>query len=249
MSTHSEIPEDVAALITAHALGALESDQAELAERHIAASDACRRAYEDALETSAALALAVADSEPPIDLRDRIVAAARAERSRNAPVRPLKAVAPRRRPRLAGLLTPSGGFALAGVAAAVVFALIAVSQHNSASSARDRQEALVSILSAKDARVVPLASSTGGQASGRVIVSQGRAALISSLGAAPSGRTYQAWGFPAGGGKPVPLPTFSRKGAVVILNGVGSYTKLAVTVEPSGGSQVPSSAPVAAASL
>jgi anti-sigma-K factor RskA len=249
MSTHSEIPEDVAALITAHALGALEPDQAELAERHIAASDACRRAYEDALETSAALALAVADSEPPIDLRDRIVAAARAERSRNAPVRPLKAVAPRRRPRLAGLLTPSGGFALAGVAAAVVFALIAVSQHNSASSARDRQEALVSILSAKDARVVPLASSTGGQASGRVIVSQGRAALISSLGAAPSGRTYQAWGFPAGGGKPVPLPTFSRKGAVVILNGVGSYTKLAVTVEPSGGSQVPSSAPVAAASL
>ena len=51
MSTHSEIPEDVAALITAHALGALEPDQSELAERHIAASDACRRAYEDALET------------------------------------------------------------------------------------------------------------------------------------------------------------------------------------------------------
>ena len=57
MSTHPEIPEDVAALISAHALGVLEPDQAELAERHIAASDACRRAYEDALETAAALAL------------------------------------------------------------------------------------------------------------------------------------------------------------------------------------------------
>jgi anti-sigma-K factor RskA len=249
MSTHSEIPEDVAALITAHALGALDPDQAELAERHIAASDACRRAYEDALETSAALALAVTGSEPPAGLRDRIVAAARAEGMPAVPAPRLEAVAPRRRSRFAGLLTPSGGFALAGVAAAVVFALIAVSQHNSASSARDRQDALVSILSAKDARVVLLASSTGGQASGRVIVSQGRAALISSLAAAPSGHTYEAWGFPSGGGKPVPLPTFSRKGAVVILNGVDSYTKLAVTVEPSGGSQTPSSAPVAAASL
>jgi anti-sigma-K factor RskA len=246
MSTHPEIPEDVAALITAHALGVLEPDQAELAERHIAASDACRRAYEDALETSAALALAVTGSEPPAGLRDRIVAAARAEGLPAAPA--LRAVAPRRRARFAGLLTPSGGFALAGVAAAVVFGLIAVAQHNSASSARDRQEALVSILSAKDARVVPLASSTGG-ASGRVIVSQGRAALISSLAPAPSGHTYEAWGFPSGGGKPVPLPTFSRKGAVVILDGVDSYTKLAVTVEPSGGSQTPSSAPVAAASL
>lgn len=249
MSTHSEIPEDVAALITAHALGALEPDQSELAERHIATSDACRRAYEDALETSAALALAVADGEPPADLRGRIVAAARAERSQDSPVRSLRAVAPRRRSRFAGLLTPSGGFALVGVAAAIVFALIAVSQHNSASSARDRQEALVAILSGTDARVVPLASSSGGQASGRVIVSQGRAALISSLAAAPAGRTYQAWGFPSGGGEPVPLPTFSRKGAVVILNGVGGYSKVAVTVEPSGGSQAPTSAPLAAASL
>jgi anti-sigma-K factor RskA len=248
MSTHSEIPDDVAALITAHALGALDSEQSELAERHIAASDACRRAYEDALETSAVLALAVADSEPPADLRDRIVAAARAERSEAAPARTLRAVAPRRRSRFAGLLTPSGGFALAGVAAAIVFALIAVSQHDSASSARSERAALVAILSAKDARVVPLAT-RGGQASGRLIVSPGRAALVSSLAAAPSGRTYQAWGIPSRGGKPVPLPTFSRPGAVVIVNGVGSYAKLAVTVEPSGGSQAPSSAPVAAAVL
>ena len=118
-----KIPEEVAALISAHALGALDADQAALAERHIAASDDCRRAYEDALETAAALALAVADSEPPADLRDRIVAAARAERP---PVVEEKAAAPRRTFRLAGLLTPSTGFAVIGVAAAIVFALIAV---------------------------------------------------------------------------------------------------------------------------
>ena len=67
MSGHPPIPDDVAALISAHALGALDPDQAELAEKHIAASDDCRRAYEDALETAAALALAVVDSEPPAE--------------------------------------------------------------------------------------------------------------------------------------------------------------------------------------
>jgi anti-sigma-K factor RskA len=244
MSNHPEIPADVAALISSYALGVLEPDQAELAEQHIAASDACRRAFEDALETSAALALCVADSEPPGDLRDRIVGAALAERPRPVPAR----AAPGIRERLGRLLTPSGGFALAGIAAAVVFALIAVGQYNSASSARDRQAALVSILASSDARVVPLKAADG-SASGRVIVAKGRAALISSLGAPPSGRTYQAWGLPAGGGKPVPLPTFSRKGAVVILDHVERYGKLALTVEPSGGSQVPSQAPFAAATL
>jgi anti-sigma-K factor RskA len=244
VSPQPQIPDDVAALISAHALGALEPDQAALAEEHIAASDACRRAYEDALETAAALALAVADSEPPAELRGRILAAARAERAPLA-----KPAAPKRRFRLAGLLTPSSGFAVIGVAAAIVFALIAVSQHDSANSARDRQEALVAILSAPDARVVALTPSGGGAPSGRVIVSAGRAALVSSLRPAPSGRTYQAWGLPAGGGAPVPLPTFSRAGAVVLLDGVGKYAKVAVTVEPSGGSKAPTTKPFAVASL
>jgi anti-sigma-K factor RskA len=81
------------------------------------------------------------------------------------------------------------------------------------------------------------------------VVSQGRAALISSLGSPPAGRTYQAWGIPDGGGAPVPLPTFSKPGSVLILNDVGDYKQLAVTVEPSGGSKAPSGAPIAAARL
>jgi anti-sigma-K factor RskA len=236
------IPDDVAALISAHALGALEPDQAELAERHIAASDDCRRAYEDALETAAALAMAVADSEPPAELRGRIVAAARAERRRVEP-------APRRKFRLTGLLTPSTGFAVIGVAAAIVFALIAVSQHSSASNARDDQQALVAILAAPDAHVVPLKAAAGGASGGRMIVSQNRAALVSSLRNPPPGRVYQAWGLRPGGASPVPLPTFSGDGDVVILDDVGSYDGVGVTVEPSGGSQKPSSAPFAVATL
>ena len=104
MSTHPRIPDDVAALISAHALGALEPDQAALAEQHIAASDDCRRAYEDALEMAAALAMAVADSEPPADLRDRILAAARAEGTPAA--QPAAKPSPVPPAPVAGLLTP-----------------------------------------------------------------------------------------------------------------------------------------------
>jgi anti-sigma-K factor RskA len=248
MSSHPPIPDDVAALISAYALGALDPDQAALAEKHIASRDDCRRAYEDALETAAALALAVADSEPPAELRDRILAAARAERAPAAKPVPAPA-APRRGLRLAGLLTPSTGFAVLGIAAAVVFALIAVSQHDTASTARDREDALVAILSAPDARVVPLKSTAGGTQGGRVIVSRDRAALVSSLPRPPAGRTYQAWGLRGGGKSPVPLPTFSGGRAVLILDGVRKYHGVAVTVEPSGGSRRPSSAPLAVASL
>jgi anti-sigma-K factor RskA len=252
MSTPSRIPEDVAALITAYALGVLEDAEAASAEAQIAADDDCRRAYEDALETAAALALAVDDREPPAGLRERIVAAAQAEAGsaselQDAARRP----APGRswRQRLGGLLTPSGGFALAGVAAAIVLALVAVAQHGSADRARDRQAALVSILAAPDARVVEIAPLAGGDAGGRVVVSQDRAALISSLGRPASGRTYQAWGIPADGGAPVPLPTFSETGSVLILEDVGRYKQVAVTLEPSGGSQVPTTTPFAAATI
>ncbi len=188
----------------------------------------------------------MADSEPPADLRDRIVAAARAERP---PVAAAKAAAPRRKFRLAGLLTPSTGFAVIGVAAAIVFALIAVSQHDSAANAKEHQQALVAILSAPDAHVVPLKSAAGGPAGGRMIVSKNRAALVSSLQSAPAGHTYQAWGLRPGGASPVPLPTFSGDGDVVILDDVGQYDGVGVTVEPSGGSQKPSAAPFAVATL
>src|SRR4051812_21724749 len=204
MSAHSNIPEDVAALITAHALGALDADQAELAERHIAASDDCRRAYEDALDTAAMLALAVTDSEPPADLRGRILAAARAEGAEAAPA--LREVTPRRRSRLAGWLTPSTGFAVLGVAAAIVFALVAVSQHDSANSARDREQALAALIAAPGARVVPMLPSGGGGAGGRGAGAEGRAAPPGGGQTTPGRRPRPARGLPPPGGGPGPPP-------------------------------------------
>ena len=82
-----------------------------------------------------------------------------------------------------------------------------------------------------------------------MIVSNGRAALVSSLQRPPAGPHLPGLGPAPGGAAPVPLPTFSRGGAVLILSGVGNYAGVGVTVEPSGGSQQPSSAPFVVASL
>ena len=72
-----ELPLETAALLSAHALGALDPDEADEAERLIAVSPACRRAFEEALETAAAIALATEPVEPSPELRERILAAAR----------------------------------------------------------------------------------------------------------------------------------------------------------------------------
>jgi anti-sigma-K factor RskA len=71
---------DEGALVAAHALGALEPEEAAAAERLVATSPACRALFGETLETAAALALATASAAPPPSLRERILAAARRER-------------------------------------------------------------------------------------------------------------------------------------------------------------------------
>jgi anti-sigma factor RsiW len=79
-----DLPAEIAALLSAHALGALDPDEAVEAERLIAGSEKCRRAFEEALETATAIALAIEPVEPPPELRGRIVAAVRGLRDDGA---------------------------------------------------------------------------------------------------------------------------------------------------------------------
>ena len=232
---NDRIPEDVAELISAHALGVGDTLDAQRAERHIARSEACRRAYEDALETASALALIADEAEPPAALRERILVAARAELP---PPRPALAVARRR--RSFAFLSPSRGLALAGCAAALVATVIAVDQNRAAG----RNDKLVSVLASADARSLELGSA------GRLVVARKGVVLVSRLGRAASGRTYQAWALSASGDA-VSLGTFAGgSGATVVLpeSARGAAT-IAITNEPSGGSPQPTSKPLAAAQL
>ncbi|MFN0156248.1 MAG: hypothetical protein ACKVUT_17880 [Gaiella sp.] len=74
------VTEEDAALLTAHALGVLDAEEALLADRLIASSEACAALFEEALETAALLAVAVEEVAPDPALRERILDAIRRER-------------------------------------------------------------------------------------------------------------------------------------------------------------------------
>ena len=169
MSTHSNIPEDVAALISAHALGVLEPDQAALAERaHRRERRLPPRLRGRARDGGGARAgrgrQRAAGRPARAHRRGRAGRAHRVRaRARRAPA-PAPPLAPRRPAHAVGRLRAS-----LGVAAAIVFALVAVSQHDSADErARPRGGARRPSSRAPDARVVPMPPSGGGAAGGRV---------------------------------------------------------------------------------
>ena len=126
--------EELEVLVSAHALDALEPGEADAVQAHLAGCASCRAAFDEALETAAALALSVPGAEPPADLRDRILTVARAT-PQEAP-EPVAAVAapvdrkPRR--RFTEIFTPSRNFAAAFAIAAVLFGVLFLSERDRA---------------------------------------------------------------------------------------------------------------------
>jgi anti-sigma-K factor RskA len=223
-------------LIPAHALDALEADDAVQLEAHIESCPECRRELDELRETTALLAFATDPVEPPASLRAAIL---------DAVAEPVPARA-RPRVRLAFL---RGAFAgtLAGAAIALVIGIALHNQLDNARSSRDTQRSAVSALLQPGSQVEKLK----GSVQGAVVRNGGTSKLVLlDLPEPASGRTYEAWLIGADK-KPAPAGTFSGgKTVLVSLAGNAASTQtVAITVEPAGGSQAPTSAPVASASF
>jgi anti-sigma-K factor RskA len=224
-------------LIPAHALDALETDDVRLLEEHVATCDTCRRELDELRETTALLAFATDPVEPPAHLRAAILDAV----AESAP----SAVQPRR-VRLAFL---RGAFAgtLAGAAIALVIGIALHGQLSDARDTRDAQSAIVSNLLRPGSQVQQLS----GNVQGAVVRNgAGGKLVLVDLPQPASGRTYEAW-LIGSDQKPVPAGTFGGGKAVVVpLDGdAGGAKTVAITVEPDGGSQAPTTQPVASAKL
>jgi anti-sigma-K factor RskA len=217
-------------LTPGYALDALDETERAAYEAHLATCEQCRDELARMQDTVGTLAYAVSSPAPPAELRDRIVAQARAERGNVVPFRP------RRR------LT----YALGAVAAAAAVVALAVGLWAaSLSDDLDQQRSVVSILADPQARQVPM---QGGD--GRVVVTDsGDAALVTSVPAAPAGKTYEVWVFE--GDTPRRAGTFEGDDAhdvVRLTRPVPAGAKIAVTVEADGGVDAPTSPPVMSAS-
>ncbi|WP_329126665.1 anti-sigma factor [Streptomyces sp. NBC_01465] len=236
-------------LTGAYALHALSDEEREEFERHLGDCAACALEVQELSATAARLGLAVSVTPPPemkAAVMRRIGTVRQEPPLAPAPVRPVGA-------RLRG--RRAARFLLAAcVAVAAVSGGIAVWQHRSADeahqqarAAQQQSEQLASVLAAPDAKATT--GQLAGGASGTLVVahSKNQAVFVASgMPRPPAGKVYQLWFNDAGTMRSAGLMDPSQTTEAVLLAGpVDQASGMGITVEPSGGSRAPTSAPLA----
>ena len=206
-------------LTAAYALDALDPAERAEYEEHLATCERCRDELAQLSVVAAELAFAAEPVSPPPTLRTRILEAAQAERPNVVPLRPR-------------WLYPVAAVAAVAACVAIGLAVWNVSLDNRLSTAN--HQALTN---------VPVTGVPGTL----VVSSSGSAALlVYRIAPAPSGKTYEAWVLQ--GKKAIPAGLFrAGKGSafVPIKGKVPKGGRVAVTVEPAGGSPQPTTTPFA----
>jgi anti-sigma-K factor RskA len=217
--------DDAHSLVAPYALDALDREDERAFEEHLALCDRCRSDLSALREAAAVLAFAPDAPAPPEQLRERILAQARSERPNVVPLRP------RRR------LTLSFGAAAAAAAAAAIGLGVWA---ESLSRSLDRKDAVIEVLGDPSARTVELSGTTGSL----VVTRDGKAALVTRLRAAPSGKTYEAWVIRDNRARPAGLFRGGGKSTLLLSHRVERGDVVAVTLERSGGVDSPSTKPL-----
>jgi anti-sigma-K factor RskA len=217
-------------LVAPYALDALDDDERERFERHLAECEPCTRQLAELQEATGALAFAAGGPEPPTSLRGRILEAARTDGTAKV------ITFPRRRWALPAV----AGVAAAAACAAIGLGLWAASLSHSLDRERTAKTSYARALQLLGGGAQAKALTN---AEGALLVAPGggKAALVvCGLSPAPSDKTYEAW--VVKGGTPRPAGLF-RGGSgcppVLLEREVPPGATVAVTLEPKGGVQKP----------
>jgi anti-sigma-K factor RskA len=216
-------------LVAPYALGALDADERERFERHLADCEQCSVELGQLQEPLAALAYAAEGPAPPPSLRGRILAAARDD--------PRAAVY--RLPRRKWVLPAAVAVAAVAACAAIGLGIWASSlsrsldRERSAKAAYDRAAQLL----AAKANAKPLVGADGSL----LVAKDGRAAIVvCGLDRAPGEKTYEAWVI--SGKTPQPAGLFrgvSGCEPIALTRSVPKGATVAVTLERAGGATTP----------
>jgi anti-sigma factor RsiW len=256
--------------VGSYVVNALDGAELDEFEAHLAVCETCRREVVEFSETAAHLGHLV-EATPPPALRGSILSAIQEVRplppevpvdsDTAVPSRPVVTAEPqlpvggspvdelaiRRSRRLTRL------FALAAAAALVVALGLGAWATNLAQQ-REAQVAAstleTQLLAAPDLKVVTVPVKNGGQASFRVSKSLNKALFVGDLADPGSGKTYQLWTIDDQAHAKADALLAGGTGTKAWFEGpVDASSALAVTIEPSGGSQQPSMKPLASATL
>jgi len=213
---------DLHDLVAAYALNALDDDDRGAFEEHLTTCERCATQLAELRDAAAALAYVPETVAPPAALRSRILETARAERPNVVPIH-------RAARRTWGL----GAVAAVAVAAAVALAIWNVSLRDSLDDQRNANRTFTTV------------TLKGAQGNLAVAASGGAVLFTCGIGRAPAGKTYEAWVIT--GGRAARAGQFQGgQGcvAVPLARPVPSGSAVAVTVEPAGGSDQPTTAPI-----
>ncbi|MEG9226013.1 anti-sigma factor [Aeromicrobium sp. Sec7.5] len=223
-------------LIGPYALGALDEDERDDFESHLDSCPTCAEELDGFIATSIRLGEAVA-AEPPAELRAHILAAA----SKTSQERPtVVALRPRSlRKRIPGLI------AAAAVVVAAAGVTAYVSEHQQVQDVRAEQSNVERVMTAGDAVT---SESQLGSASMTLTHSPSEDALVLAVKKLPAlnDQTYQLWTVRDGVTSSAGLIDSSD---LVYVGQVDGVEQLALTVEPAGGSERPTSLPLATMQL
>jgi anti-sigma factor RsiW len=231
---------DIHALSGAYAVDALDDIERAQFTRHLAQCVECQ-AEVAGLREAAHLLTETTATEPPAGLRDRLLAEIKTVR----PLPPLEAAPapvedrrPERR-RLRGLVAAAAAVAVVGTGGAVWHPWTDDSSQGQLPSATER------VLDAPDAERVTQKLDGGVEATLVRSKSMNQAVLLTkNMPAAPSGKVYELWLEDAEKGM-VPAGLLQDGASSVLLKGdAAEAIGAGITVEPQGGSDVPTSDPV-----
>lgn len=211
--------EDLRSLLGAYALDALSPLEHRRVQRHLEACPDCARETRLLVESAAELAILVGDEEMPSDLIDRVMAAIPASRRAG-------------RPRMRMLV--------AAAVAAVLAVLGSVGTGYIRERSRSAEFARVVAGADREVRFQPVAGFTG---RGALYLADGKAAVVlEKMPPAGPSRSYQLWSLR--GGVPSSMTVIGGRGRiVVVVPWRNAGDAFAVTVEPEGGSERPTTSP------
>jgi anti-sigma-K factor RskA len=220
-------------LTAAYALDALDEQDEREYEAHLARCPRCREELASFTETATSLAYGVESPAPPLDLRDRILERARAERPN---------VVPLRRPAWRSWTAAAAAVAACAAIGLGIWAVTLSRSLDRERTAKEQQASLVSIVSDPAAQRFTLSG-----AHGTLVVSQtgAGALLVSNLRPAPSGKIYEAWVIQ--GKTPHRAGTFGEAKPFKLTRPVPQGAVVAVTLERRGGVDAPTTKPLTAA--
>ena len=237
---------DIHALSGAYAIDAIDDVERARFEQHLAGCATCRQEVRELRETAAILAEGVATAAPP-SLRDSVL-------SGIGRVRPLPpaVTAPDATPVAPSASTPAVRRRwLPALVAAAVLAVVGVGVAVTQPFRQDASEVQLSaaerVLRAPDAHSVELAFDDGSRATLTRSVSEGRAVIRTvGMAAPPSGKVYELWlQSPEGDMLPAGVMPEGSDQTFVLEGDAAQATAAGITVEPSGGSEHPTSDPIA----